>query len=529
MAPGQSLYSNSSPLPPIGTPARAPTVTTATTANLVDGGDGSDTATFCARYEAFQQVEQAKASFIEEIIQRYNILSQEYQHLAAARGPEQDLVRAWQCEKLELQNQVIAMKNAMHRDPIAVVLIDGDGMIFKDEYIRDGELGGRRAAAQLYKEIEPRVPPNCRIICRVYANVRGLADVLVRIGAVEELAVFEDFVRGFTRGRSLFDFVDVGAGKDRADSKIIEMLKVHLYNVHCRQIFFGCSHDNGFARILEEHMSDPIVLSRVTLLEGVPFEKELLALPYNTTKFPDLFRDAKINLFSPNGGNATPDGIKNYNILTGLPSRLPAPLRPSSHVGNAAILDSPALPKIIPVLPRTPSSSSLASDGLPAAIKPAMNWAAKAAAPPPPQTQSPKYEPPNREEVIARNRAGQRVDPQTRDYDKTEVDRVKKIKMCNVHFIRQECPYGNACTHLHNYKPTPSEISTLRLVARMAPCQNGSSCQDIKCIYGHRCPAPRSKSNPPKGTKSCIFGDNCKFPPELHDLDCNVVKTLVIR
>ena len=173
---------------------------------------------------------------------------------------------------------------------------------------------------------------------------------------------------------------------------------------------------------------------------------------------------------------------------------------------------------------RTPSSSTLASDGGPA-VK-AMNWAARAAASPPPRART-RLVPVDRE-VISRNRAGQRVDPQTRDYDKAEVDRVKKIKMCNVHFLRRECPYGSGCAHLHRYDPTPSELATLRLVARMAPCQNGSACQDIKCIYGHRCPAPRPKHGSAK-PKTCIFGESCKFPPELHDLDCNIVKTLVIR
>lgn len=158
-----------------------------------------------------------------------------------------------------------------------------------------------------------------------------------------------------------------------------------------------------------------------------------------------------------------------------------------------------------------------------------MNWAAKAAAAQPvSNSSSPVYKPTNRDEVIARNRAGQRVDPSSRDYDRAEVDRIKKLKMCNVHFLRQECPYAINCTHVHSYKPTPDEINTLRLVARMAPCTHGSGCMDIKCIYGHRCPAPSSK-HPVKGTKSCIFGDQCKFPPELHDIDCNVVKTLVIR
>lgn len=58
-------------------------------------------------------------------------------------------------------------------------------------------------------------------MCRVYANVRGLGDVLVRTGIIPDIAVFEDFARGFTRGKALFDFIDVGAGKDRADDKII--------------------------------------------------------------------------------------------------------------------------------------------------------------------------------------------------------------------------------------------------------------------------------------------------------------------
>jgi hypothetical protein len=55
----------------------------------------------------------------------------------------------------------------------------------------------------------------------MYANVRGLGDVLARKGIVEDVGVFEDFVRGFTRAKVHFDFIDVGSGKDRADEKII--------------------------------------------------------------------------------------------------------------------------------------------------------------------------------------------------------------------------------------------------------------------------------------------------------------------
>lgn len=270
-------------------------------------------------------------------------------------------------------------------------------------------------------------------------------------------------------------------------------------------------------------------VSKVTLLEGVPFEKELLALPYKTKKLDGMFRDSKISV--PGALSRVTTGspaAKNYNMLNGMPSRFPPPPRTGSGGSGNSLLDSPILAKSSIFLPRTPSSSTVASDGM-SAVKPCMNWAAKAAAPAPPSSNSPEYQPANREEVIARNRFGQRVDPPCRDYDKAEVDRIKKVKMCNVHFLRQECPYGNDCTHLHDYQPTKGEIATLRLVARMAPCQHGGNCQDIKCIYGHRCPAPSSKTNKVPCTKNCIFGDACKFPPELHDVDCNVVKTLVVR
>lgn len=250
-------------------------------------------------------------------------------------------------------------------------------------------------------------------------------------------------------------------------------------------------------------------------------------------KFPGLFRESKIVL-SNSYINARPtiaaesptSGQRNYSMLSGLPTRFPAPTRPPGF------LDSPLPSRAVMadrVMPRTPSSSTLASDEA-AHSKPAMTWASKAAAPPPPITaESPVYRPHNREEGIARNRAGQRVDPQSKDYDKTEVDRVKKMKLCNVHFLRDECPYSAGCTHEHAPKPTKDELSTLRLVARMAPCINGSGCNDIRCIYGHRCPAPPSRTLHVKGTKSCIFGENCKFPSELHDIDTSVVKTLVIR
>lgn len=50
--------------------------------------------------------------------------------------------------------------------------------------------------------------------------MKGLADTCVKAGIVEKQSTIEDFARGFTRSKHLFDFIDVGSGKDRADDKV---------------------------------------------------------------------------------------------------------------------------------------------------------------------------------------------------------------------------------------------------------------------------------------------------------------------
>ena len=55
---------------------------------------------------------------------------------------------------------------------------------------------------------------------RVYVNSAGLAQTLVRSNYIKAAADFSSFGCGFTQCRPLFDFVDVGGGKERADHKI---------------------------------------------------------------------------------------------------------------------------------------------------------------------------------------------------------------------------------------------------------------------------------------------------------------------
>lgn len=101
-------------------------------------------------------------------------------------------------------------------------------MIFDDRLISKGESGGKEAATILWDSVSQYVQSHMtnlslgyRIVTRVYANLKGLGDVCHRSGITDRLERIEEFARGFTGSKQLFDFVDVGMGKDRADDKII--------------------------------------------------------------------------------------------------------------------------------------------------------------------------------------------------------------------------------------------------------------------------------------------------------------------
>lgn len=129
-------------------------------------------------------------------------------------------------------SDVNVSSSVQDQEPFFLVMIDGDGMVFEDPYLRQGEQGGKDAANQLWaavREYSSRSFSSIRspkIVTRIYANVKGLAEACFKAGLVERPSLIEDFVRGFNGSRLLFDFVDVGGGKDRADDKIAGRLVV---------------------------------------------------------------------------------------------------------------------------------------------------------------------------------------------------------------------------------------------------------------------------------------------------------------
>ena len=100
-------------------------------------------------------------------------------------------------------------------------------MIFEDHYIQGGEEGGKEAASMLWGAVRdyvhqniPGLPSDYKIVARVYANLNGLSDACNKAGIIDNPHLMREFARGFTGTKQLFDFIDVGSGKDRADDKV---------------------------------------------------------------------------------------------------------------------------------------------------------------------------------------------------------------------------------------------------------------------------------------------------------------------
>ncbi|KAK8209503.1 hypothetical protein IWZ01DRAFT_572578 [Phyllosticta capitalensis] len=494
-----------------------------------DGHDETPSQSLWRRYLEIKQFDQRRNDFIEELLSRYESVNEAFRQECEDHEREREFNRRCQRKLKELDSRMHRYEgdlvqplssppaaNPTHGlqdlESYVMILIDGDGLIFHDNLLLEGAVGGQRAAGLLEQYVYdyirsefPDIPPSVKISARVYANVKGLSETCRRASITSNTLLIPEFVIGFSQGKFLMDFVDVGSGKDRADQKVVEQLKLNLRNRHCRQILLGGSHDNGYTRILGEIVNYEQAVQKITLIEGVPFAREYGSLPFRVRKFGELFRPQKINLYEPG---------------------LPTPFPPPGLGLYQNQLQSPGTPTSI-VSPATDNMMSPASVASPTSATGTgwANVAAKAARLPAPPNPTPAL---RDSSGIPRNRKGQRIDPPTGNPGIDEVTRVKRLKMCNVHFLRNECPYSKACTHVHDYKPTKAEIETLKLVARSQPCIHGTGCNDPKCIYGHRCPHPKAGKggNLPK---NCHFFDDCKFPVEMHNMDLNVVQFQVIR
>ncbi|RHZ68955.1 hypothetical protein CDV55_103233 [Aspergillus turcosus] len=146
----------------------------------------------------------------QSLLQSYNGLKSDYEEEKANREKWKNLAKG------------------QERNPFVLVLVDGDGYLFKEHLVKAGSEGGV-TAAQLMSEsirslLQERLPDQanqCRVMVRIYSNLQALSKTLARAGlAGHEARSLSTFTSNFTRSQDLFDFIDAGDKKEGADFKI---------------------------------------------------------------------------------------------------------------------------------------------------------------------------------------------------------------------------------------------------------------------------------------------------------------------
>ncbi|KAI0639377.1 hypothetical protein C8Q77DRAFT_1044898 [Trametes polyzona] len=368
---------------------------------------------------------------------------------------------------LKLERSIGALKED---NPLILCLIDGDGNIFSADLIKQGQAGGRQAAMLLTKGLtdhltsidpsEASTPGRGQVWLTIYCNKSGLVETLTA-NAVCTAEEFEAFVLGFNQSSPLFSIVDVGNGKEAADSKIKECLRVFTRFPQTTKVFFGgASHDNGYTSTLNLLQNEGL-LDKVILLKGYKdLAHEINSLNLPQLEIEGIFITKKLYT----------NGTKKAAAAAAAAAQAkPAPASNSATSSPKAV-NSPK-PAKQPALQQVQEAEKIRS---------------KAGTPVPNGKGTPSKKP--------------------RPLDPTQPLHKQKPPPCNFHYLAK-CNNGDHCKYEHYYPLTPEQIDELRVNAKRWPCpavNNGNRCAlGDACIMNHFCP---------KGPK-CVFRKQgkCKF------------------
>jgi hypothetical protein len=264
------------------------------------------------------------------------------------------------------------------------------------------------------------------VMVKAFANLTGLGQACVKNNKVKSEVLLSLFVIGFNRRYPLFDFVDVGPGKEEADNKLrgkislrpryalasliksfADVLNIYVPNSQCQHIILGCCHDQGYVPFLRQFEKGSSVSQKITLLQSGPLPPRMESLGFKKT---DLFNP----LFSSEIPSST--------------SSSPTPFKSFPHVNSVRL------------------------------------------------------------GPIIRNSSGKRIDKEL-SVDSSLLQRMKAFNLCSCHYLREDCVQKCRRSHAYARPLSLEEHDAVWYLARSALCKSvkqKSDCNDDRCIYGHR-------------------------------------------
>lgn len=141
------------------------------------------------------------------------------------------------------------------------------------------------------------------IIVRVYSNLEGMANFLVKLDKVRNLGQLRAFSTGFCGRISTFDWIDTGVGKEGGAGRKVrgkslpvgcntvyqslplpENLAFYTSNCHLRHVLVACSPID-----LPISLLSSLPLDKITLIESLPLPPAFTTLPLKITRLSTIF------------------------------------------------------------------------------------------------------------------------------------------------------------------------------------------------------------------------------------------------
>jgi hypothetical protein len=407
----------------------------------------------------------------------------------------------------------IRLTSSQAKSAFVAVLIDGDGAKFTEELLQTQEKGGAEAAFQLKEAVREYVgttdPELCEddapIVVKIWANLGGLTSALHKDGSITARFQMSEFAERFSRSRAEFDFVNVGRGKENADSKMRRMFSFYYNNVQCRKIIFAGCHDTGYIHDLQEKQGLEEANQRIVLLETTPAEPQFRQLGFPIIRFDSVFRSTPLD-----------NEIKQLNMPV-LEIHPPPGTHPSTT--PSPVHSSPSLSQVRPTsedvhedqndeVSRPLSNVNISANG-----GTSVNYASVGR-----NSQQQNIvistSENRRLRFILFNAAKNRLDPPnerswapaTQTTYNAKLERVKPKALCNDFYLVGNCSWGSSCSREHSQILTSEEVAIHRYRARTGPCTDGPSCRNFDCYSSHHCPIGRR----------CSKGSACHFSRTYH-------------
>ncbi|KAH8785901.1 hypothetical protein F5883DRAFT_446208 [Diaporthe sp. PMI_573] len=475
----------------------------------------ADPDAFKACYAQFRKSDNDRDVLVTQLLSNYEDLQIRYRNVMDQLEDEKENREIWQRETRDARRQLNQSKLANESHPFVVVIIDGDGAKFRDEYFRAGDNGGGQAAQQLKTQVKLQLQglytdtstDNWNILVFFYANMDGLGKTLAARRILNTWTDLQKFASGFGRANSLFSFVDVGYGKDKADHKCQAMLKQMLHATSCRHVFFGPCRDNGYLNLLEEYKHDPIKKDKLTLVTTEPAGPGFISLGFTIVAFPSVFRAEPMDTIS---ARYPMSPVPPAGLDIGIQPFPPAPgLTPGPS--QYAVSEEGSSGSALSVSNGNGSATGSTNGGT-------STWAvtAKLSNGPVIDIYS-KQKPPPKLKYALFNAANMRVDERLPATDPMAIRslenkaRAQGCNFCNHYHLTGSCDKAENCEYQHEAKLSSSERLALWHKSRGIVCSDQQWCDSPYCLSGHHC------KNIYDG-RPCIWGARCFFK-DTHEAD----------